>query len=150
MRKTHAAKHVIGLGELDVRIADDLDQIAPGVAEVEKWAGRDLDPGGEDRGARRFLVLDHQAEVAAAGRGGIWRLLQREELVAEVDEGHAIFAAAKLEAEEVSVEIERLVDVPHLDCDMVEPDEAGFAGVGHEMASVANGRRPGYRTSTKV
>src|SRR5258706_13316692 len=32
--KAHAAQHVGGLGELDVVVADDLDAVAPGIAEI--------------------------------------------------------------------------------------------------------------------
>ena len=70
MIEPHAAQHVIGLGELDVGIADDLDQIAPRIAEVEERAGLDGYAGFDQAPARRFLVLDDQAEVTAAGR---WR-----------------------------------------------------------------------------
>src|SRR5438045_6045934 len=96
VRKVHAAEHVVGLGELNVRVADDLDEVSPGIAKIEKRTGRNPDPGGEDRGACGFLVLDDQAEVAAARGGGIFHLLERQELVAEVDEGHSGLAASEL------------------------------------------------------
>jgi len=70
-----------------------------------------------------FLVVDDETEVAvpvgllrAAGR-------ERDELVAHVDEGHAAAAAAQLELEDSPVELERLVDVAHLEGDVVQADE---------------------------
>jgi hypothetical protein len=48
-----------------------------------------------------------------------------EELIAHVDERHAGHAAAKLEAEEASVEAERCVEVTHLKGHMVDADEVG-------------------------
>src|SRR6185369_10782178 len=126
MREAHPPKHVPILGELDVGVADDLDEIAPWVAEVEERARLDSDACRLDRRSSGFLVLDHQAEMAAAGRRGVGRFLQREEMVAEVDEGHARLLAAKLQGEELAVEIECLVDVADLDRNMVEADEPGF------------------------
>ena len=45
-REAHAAQHVRRLGELDVRILDDLDAVAPGVEEIEE---RPLDHHGAGR-----------------------------------------------------------------------------------------------------
>src|SRR5204862_306541 len=61
--------------------------------------------------------------------------LQREELVAKVDEGHVRLAAAQLEAEQFAVEAKRLVNVADLDRDMVEADQAGFVRSWHERVS---------------
>src|SRR5208282_1807029 len=36
IRQSHAAQHVRRLGELDVVVANDLDAVAPGIAEVEE------------------------------------------------------------------------------------------------------------------
>ena len=49
--------------------------------------------------------------------------LQRQELVADVDERLVRTAAAQLELEEAAVELERLVDVADLERDVVDPDE---------------------------
>jgi hypothetical protein len=66
---------------------------------------------------------------AARGRG-IWGLLQRQELIAEIDEGHARLTAAQFEGEELRVEVERFVDIADLDRDMVEADKARLVGAG--------------------
>ena len=49
---------------------------------------------------------------------------EREELVAHVDERHARCPAAQLEVEEPAVEGERLLDVAHLERDVVHAHRA--------------------------
>jgi hypothetical protein len=51
-------------------------------------------------------------------------LRKREELVAHVDEGRPASAASQLELEDPAVEVERLLDVPDLECDVVDPDQS--------------------------
>jgi hypothetical protein len=46
-----------------------------------------------------------------------------DELVAHVDEGDARAAAAQREVEQGAVELQGLVDVPDLQCDVVDADE---------------------------
>ena len=47
-------------GELNVRVADDLDPIAPRVHEVEERAGQWLDARFRKRPPHRLLVVDEQ------------------------------------------------------------------------------------------
>ena len=68
MGEAHAAQDVVGLGELDVAVADDLDAVAPGVAEIEERAGQELDAGGDQRLARRVLVVDDRVVAAVVAR----------------------------------------------------------------------------------
>ena len=57
------------------------------------------------------LIVDDEPVVP--GRDGLRSALERDELVAEVDERHASAATAQLEAvDEASEELEHLVDVP--------------------------------------
>jgi catechol 2,3-dioxygenase-like lactoylglutathione lyase family enzyme len=49
---------------------------------------------------------------------------ERDELVAHVDEGHAPGTAAQLEIEDPAVKLERFVDTPDLERDVVDSDEA--------------------------
>src|SRR5215831_1719122 len=65
VRQTHAAEDVGGFGELDVVIADDFDAVAPRVAEVEERSLDRSNAGGIQGGARRLLVVDHQAKMTA-------------------------------------------------------------------------------------
>ena len=48
---------------------------------------------------------------------------ERDELVADVDEGHAPGAAAELEVEDPAVELECVVDAPDLERDVVDANE---------------------------
>ena len=61
--------------------------------------------------------------------------LERDELIAEIDEGHPAALPAKLESvDDAAEEREHLVDVPHLDRDVVDADES------RHRTSVAVGR----------
>src|SRR5439155_20229282 len=117
------------LGELDVVVADDLDAVAPRVAEIEELAGQGLDTGLGHRPAHRLLVVDHQAKVPAIVGRLLAALLQGQELVAEIDESHAVALAAKLEIENTAIERQRFLDIADLQGDVVETDGAGLAGV---------------------
>ena len=99
MRQSHAAQHVRRFGELDIVVADNLDAIAPRVEKVEKRAGQRLDSGVGQRFADGFPVVDHKSKMAAFVSGLSAALLQREELVAEIDEGRIGALATKFEIE---------------------------------------------------
>ena len=58
-------------------------------------------------------------------------LLQGQELVAEVDEGVAVAAAADLEVEQAAIERQGLVDVADLDGHVIEADGARLPRDGH-------------------
>jgi len=127
VRKPHAAQHIGRLGELDIVVADDLDAIAPGVAEVEEGPGQGFDAGLGHRPADRVLVVDHQAEVAAVVRGLLSSPLEGQELVAQVDEGHVLAFPAQLEREQPPVERQRFVDVADFERDVIETDGRGLS-----------------------
>src|SRR3546814_1076531 len=111
-------------------MADDLVAVAPGIEESEETPGQRLDSGLRQRLAHRLLVVDHQAEVAVVVGRLAAALLQREELVAEIDEGGGLAPAAQLEIEQAAIEGQRLVDIADLEGDMVETDgEIGRATV---------------------
>src|SRR5262249_53712412 len=131
MREPHSAQHVRRFGELDIVVANDLDAIAPRIEEIEKWTGQWLDTRCGERAAHRLLVVDHESEMTAAvGRLGA-ALLQREELVAQIDERRGLALSAQLELEQTAVEGQRLLDVADLERDMVETDGARFACFRH-------------------
>ncbi len=108
--------------------------VAPRVAEVEVAARRHLDAGLLESSARGLLVVDDEAEVAV--RVGQLRpsLGERDELVAQVHEGHPAGAAAELEVEDAPVELERLLDVADLEGDVVQTDEPRTAHTAIESA----------------
>src|SRR5262249_47531704 len=87
-RQPHAAQHVGGLGDRDVAVADDLDPVAPGVAEIEERSGQQLDARRLQRPPRRLLVVDHEAEMPAIVGRLLASLLEGDELIAEIDERH--------------------------------------------------------------
>src|SRR5436190_16068590 len=51
-------------------------------------------------------------------------LHQRDELVADVDEGGTRPATAERHVEEAAPELDRRVDVADVECDVVDPDQA--------------------------
>ena len=135
--KVHAAQNLRRLRELDVAVVDDLDVVAPGVDEIETASRLDLRAGIGERLARRLLVVDDQTEVTAAVRRLSSALRERDELVADVDEGHVRRASTELEIEDPAVELERVVDALDLERDVVDPDESRHG------TSVASGVKAG-------
>src|SRR5262249_44937559 len=104
MGEPHPAQHVPGLGELDVVVAEDLYSVAPRVAEIEEGAGQRLDARRRQRTAHRVLVVDHESKMTAVVGGLGAAFLQREELIAQVDEGRGLALAAQFELEQTTVE----------------------------------------------
>ena len=113
--------------------------VAPGVAEVEPAAGLELDAGVYECLAGRLLVIDDEAEVPRLiGRlGSSGR--QRDELVADVDEGHAPCAAAKLEVKDPAVELEGVLDALDLERDVVDADEPRHGSEPSQRGRVCGG-----------
>src|SRR6516162_3950748 len=60
-------------------------------------------------------------------------LLQGDELVAQVDEGHGVALTAQFEVEEAAIERQRLFDIPHFQRHMVEANEARFCQFSHRI-----------------
>jgi len=84
VRQAHAAEDVGGFGELDIVIADDLNAVAPWVAEVKEWARERGHAGSLEGRARRLRVVDHQAEMATIVCGLFPPFLKGDELVAQI------------------------------------------------------------------
>src|SRR5262245_9947371 len=131
MGEPHPAQHVRRLGELDVVVADDLYSVTPGIAEIEEAAGERLDPRRRQRAAYRVLVVDHETKMTAVVGGLGAALLQRQELVAQIDEGRGLALATQFEVEQATVECQRLLDIADLESDMVETDGARFFCLRH-------------------
>ena len=87
MRQSHATQHVRCLGELDVLVADNLYAVAPRVEKIEKRAGQRLDPRVGQLPAHGVLVVDYKPKMTSLVSGLSAPLLQREKLVAQIDEG---------------------------------------------------------------
>ena len=58
-------------------------------------------------------------------------LLKCKKLIAKIDECGVLALAAQREFEQAAVEGKGLLDVAHLERDVVQSDRAGFAGLGH-------------------
>src|SRR5690349_12163210 len=110
MRKPHAAQDVRRLRELNVVVADDLDAISPRIVKVEERTRLRLDASIGKRLANCIFVIDHQPKVAPVVARLFAAGLQRKELVAQVDEGHAVMATAQGEIEQETIERQGLVD----------------------------------------
>ncbi len=132
MRQPHAAQDVRRLGELYVVVADDLEAIAPRVAEVEERPRQHFDACFDQRSADGVLVVDHEPEMATIVRRLVASLLEREELVAQIDERHLLAFPAKPELEYPRVERQRFLYVAHLERNVIETDGARFFGFRHE------------------
>src|SRR5262245_8026588 len=131
MCQSHATQNVGRLGELNIVIADVSDWVAPWMPKIEKRAGQRFHTGRGQRLADRLLVIDHEAEMAAVVGGLLTPLLQREELVAEIDEGRCLALAAEFEIEQSAVERQSRIDVADLESDVIETDGARFSWLRH-------------------
>src|SRR5258708_28091692 len=131
MGEPHPVQHVRRLGELDVVVADDLYPVAPGVAEIEERARQRLDSRRRQRAADRVLVVDHETKMTAVVGGLSAALLQREELIAQIDERPGLALAAQFELEQAAIERQRLLDIADLESDVVETDRARFPCFRH-------------------
>jgi hypothetical protein len=124
VHQAHATQHIGRLSELDIVVPDDLDSIALRVPKVKegtiKWANASC----LECLAGRFLVVNDETKVATIVCGLPATLLKRDKLIAKVDEGHGVTFAAQFKPEETTVERQRLIDIPHLQCDVVEANDA--------------------------
>ena len=131
LRQPHAAQHVRRLGELDVVVRDDLNAVAPRIEKIEKRTWQRFDAGVGQRFADGVLVIDHKSKMAALVGGLRTALLQREELVTQIDERRSVALAAKLEVEQATVERQSLFDIADVESDMIETDGARFLCFRH-------------------
>src|SRR5438067_8725592 len=129
----HAAHHVGRLGELDVRVFDDLDAVAPGIEKIEERALDHLGAGRLGAFLDARAVVDDKTDMPPLDPGllVVRDARQIDELVAHIDKGSAFAAAAQIELEDLAVPVQRLVDVADLDRDMVDADQPGLLAVAH-------------------
>src|ERR1700686_1432540 len=131
MRQSHAAQHVRRLGELDVVVADDFYAVAPRVEEVKKLARQRLDACVGQRLADCVLIVDRKSKMATVISGLRTTLLEREELVAQIDEGRSAAFAPKFKIEQSAVENQSLFDITDLEGYMIETNGARFSCFRH-------------------
>src|SRR4029450_183977 len=144
--EAHAAQHLGGLREVDVRVVDDLDVVAPGVAEVKPATREDFGAGCLERLARRLLVVDDEPEVPVRVRRLRSSLREGDELIADVDERHPSEVAPELELEDPAVPLERLVDVADFQRDVVDANEPRHLSEASWLGSGAVRPRSVYET----
>ena len=129
--EAHAAQYRSSLRELNLVVLHDLDEISPGVEEIEAPARQNLDAGRLERPPCRLPVVYDQSEMAVVVRLLLPAAGESDELISHIDERHLMGASTQRELEDLPVEGERLVDVPHLDRDVVDPDKAWPRHAGH-------------------
>src|SRR5438105_1915771 len=78
-----------------------------------------------------LFVIDHESKMTAVVCGLGATLLERQELIAEIDEGGGFTPAAKFEFEQATVKRKRLIDITDLESDMVETDGARLLCLRH-------------------
>jgi 2,3-bisphosphoglycerate-independent phosphoglycerate mutase len=131
VRQPHATQHIGRLGELNVVVTNDLYAVAPGIAKIKELTIEYADTSRLECLAGRLLVVNHEAKVATIVRRLPATLLKRNKLIAQVDESHGVALAAQFEAEETTVERQRLFDIPYLQRNVVEADNARFRELSH-------------------
>jgi hypothetical protein len=107
-----------------VSVLADLDPIPPRIVEVELLLARDVDPFARKRGSDGVEVVDDDPEVTVGIPAVVTTLEQSEHLVAEIDPRLLAFVLAKLDREDASVEVDRLLHVSDFDGDVVDSDQA--------------------------
>src|SRR5262245_61033520 len=122
--EVHATEDLRRLGELDLVVLNDLHTVAVGIEEVEPPARENLRSRRRQRLPHRLLVVDDEPKVAVRVRRSGAAAHERQELIAEVDEGGAGGAAAEAELEQAAVELEGAVEVLDLEGDVVDADRA--------------------------
>src|SRR5262249_14836064 len=127
MQQPHPAQHIRRLGELYIIVADDLYTVAPRIEEIEELTGQRVHTRVRQRVADGVLVINHESKMTAVVRGLSTALLEREELIAQIDEGRGLAPAAKFEVEQATVNRQGLIDIIHLKSDMIETDGARFS-----------------------
>src|SRR5580692_3170695 len=131
MRQPHAAQHIGCLGELNIVVTDYLYAVAPRVAKIKEGPVEWGNPSCLERLAGGLFVVDDEAKVATIISRLRAALLKRNELIAQVNESHRVTFTAQFKLEETAIECQGLVDIPHLQCDVVEAYHAWFLDRGH-------------------
>jgi hypothetical protein len=141
VRKAHATQHVGRLGELDVVVTDYLHAVAPGIAEIKERTIEQANARCLECLAGRRLIVDDEAEMPAIVRRLLAAFLQRDELVAQIDERHRVALAAEFEPEQPAVKCQGFLDVPDLERDVIEAHQAWFCHFSHRVLPPRDRRR---------
>ena len=121
----------------DLVVLHDLHAIAERIAEVEARTQQQVDPLGGERAPRALLVVDDEPEVpvlAGAGRE------QRDELIAQVEEGATVRALHAPELEQPAVERDRAVHIVDLERNVVDAHRARAVSIRSHGTTVGVAR----------
>src|SRR5215210_4117231 len=97
--------------------------VAPGIEEVQASSRHDLHPHLPQGPPDHPPVVHHHPDMPVIVGRAVLALGERDELVSGVYERHLGSASPQLDVEEASVELQRLLYIPDLEGDVVEPDE---------------------------
>src|SRR5262249_54166326 len=119
-----------------IGVFDHLDAIAPWVEKIEEGSRQELAARLFDPSAHARSIVHHKSEMPAAVFMRRCGFHQVDELVAELDEGIARPLCSQSEIEDLSVELESLLDTTDLEGDVVDAHEArlcraGLTDLGH-------------------
>jgi hypothetical protein len=131
LRESHSAQHIRRFSELNIIVPDYLYAVAPGVEKVEKRPREELDARVDQCLASCLFVIDDKAEVTPIVGGLCTALLERKELVSQIDERHGLAFASKFEVEQATVEGQSRFDVTDFESNMIETDHACLLCLGH-------------------
>src|SRR4029434_5106152 len=95
--------------------ANNLYAVAPRVEKVEERSGQRLDTRLRQRFANCVLVVHHKSKMAGLVSGLGTALLQRKELVAQIDEGRGTALAPKFELQQSTIESQSLLYITDLE-----------------------------------
>src|SRR5713101_1514970 len=135
MRESHTAQHVRRFSKLDILVRDDLYPVAPRVSKVEKRSRQGLDTRVDQCFASGLFVIDYKPKMTPIVDGLCTALLERNELVSQIDERHGIAFASKFKIEQPTIESQSRFDVTDLESDMIETDDARFGCFRHRAST---------------
>ena len=120
--EAHTGEDAIRLRELDLVVLHDLNSVPARIANVEEASRKHLHARFREPATRRLLVVDDEPEVRFLGARAA--LEQGEELVTQLEEGSTGDGAVHgRRLEEIGVERHSLIDVVHLQRDVIDADE---------------------------
>src|SRR5690606_5414387 len=125
--EAHGTQDLRRFGELNIAVFHDLHPVTPGIEKIEEPPWQNLRAGGLGELPHGRTVVDDEAEVPLLVARRRRALHQGDELIAYVDEGAVLAAAAQLEGEDAAIKGKRLVDATHLEGDMIDAHEVGFS-----------------------
>jgi hypothetical protein len=117
--EAHAMQNIRSIRELNRSIVNNLDAISPRVTKVEERPRNLINARRLERPPSGFLIVNNETEMTTVIRWLFASLLQGYELIAEIDEGHILAFAAKLEFEETPIKGQCFFDVSNFQSYMV-------------------------------